>query len=198
MLDPLTALSLGSNIVQFVDFSLRLVSTSAEIAGSTPGASANNLGLENVYSRLQKFTTELQSIGSPPEPYDVDPTASVEELAHANRIKPHVSAILEIAADCQIVNKELLGILDGLHIDPASSRRRLRAVGVALKSVLKSKRIEELKKQLERFQQLLTLHFFPLLKFVFFVFFSNFFFSSSAVSRMVPFLTLSTNVCQTQ
>jgi hypothetical protein len=53
MLDPLNALSLASAVVQFVDFSSRLISTGYDIYRSNEGAAAENLEIEAATSILQ-------------------------------------------------------------------------------------------------------------------------------------------------
>jgi hypothetical protein len=51
-MDPLTAFSLACGIVQFVDFSSKLVSKGYEISISAEGALAENLDLETVTTDL--------------------------------------------------------------------------------------------------------------------------------------------------
>ena len=48
MLDPMAALGLAGNIVQFVDFSIKLVGKVHEIHKSVDGALAENLDIEIV------------------------------------------------------------------------------------------------------------------------------------------------------
>lgn len=51
-MDPLTALGLASNIVQFVDFASKLISQSHEIYQSADGALEDNVALEHVAKNL--------------------------------------------------------------------------------------------------------------------------------------------------
>lgn len=177
-MDPLTALGLASNIVQFVDFALKLYSASAEIVGSARGATAQNLELDKVYTRLQTFTSDLKlaADSEPSTPADGHPAAGAlgnalgdaPGNAHTKAIRPHVAAIEQIAVDCRVVCDQLLDVVNGLRVDPAASNRRLRSLGAALKTAFSAKKIAGLDERLKRFQSLLALHFFPLLKLVLF------------------------------
>jgi hypothetical protein len=53
MLDPLTALSLAGNIVQFVDFSTKLLAKGHELYKSADGTSVG-------YSELEAIAKDLQ------------------------------------------------------------------------------------------------------------------------------------------
>jgi hypothetical protein len=52
-MDPLTALGLASNIVQFVDFTSKLISTAHSLYTSTSGAKAEHLELEALANTLR-------------------------------------------------------------------------------------------------------------------------------------------------
>jgi hypothetical protein len=58
-MDPLTAVSLAGNIVQFVDFSVKLVTGAYEIAGSSTGRLAK---YEEVYIIAQSITKLHENI----------------------------------------------------------------------------------------------------------------------------------------
>ncbi|ERS98115.1 hypothetical protein HMPREF1624_04895 [Sporothrix schenckii ATCC 58251] len=167
MLDPLTALGLATNIVQFVDFGLKLFSTSIEIAQSAKGATSLNLELEHAYTTLCNFASDLQFTddGTSDRPQS-NGGAAVDTLgkAHAKAIRPHIAAIEGIAADCQDVCHQLLRVVRGLRVDPGSSKRRLKSVAAAVRMVWSEKKIKSLEERLRRFQELLALHFLPLLK----------------------------------
>ena len=59
-MDPLTALGLAANIVQFVDFTSKLISQSHEIYRSADGALEDHVALENVANNLSKLSDELK------------------------------------------------------------------------------------------------------------------------------------------
>jgi hypothetical protein len=59
----LAVLGLASNVLQFVDFVLKLNSTGTEVAGSLNGASERILEIEKVYSSLDNFSSKLNVKG---------------------------------------------------------------------------------------------------------------------------------------
>jgi hypothetical protein len=61
MLDPLTALGVASHIVQFVDFTVKLISKSHEIYNSTDGALIANKDLEAIAAHLNRLTERLRT-----------------------------------------------------------------------------------------------------------------------------------------
>lgn len=168
-MDPLTALGLAGNVVQFVDFALDLISTGAEIADSARGATERTLELEKVYNTLKTFTSKLGPKGS-----DLTLAADISEgneplsgLAGGGKaIKAHATALEEIAVDCKTLCDQLLNMVKGLRVKEGTSNPRIRSLGIALKTAFAGKKVNELEERLKRFQALIALHFFPLLKFV--------------------------------
>jgi hypothetical protein len=61
MLDPLTALSVAGNIVQFIDFSTKLIAKGHELYNSVDGATVGNAELEVIARDLQDLNGRLQS-----------------------------------------------------------------------------------------------------------------------------------------
>jgi len=62
-MDPLTALGLAANIIQFVDFASKLLSTGQELYQS--GASAPNLELSLVADDVLLLCTKLKNSSAP-------------------------------------------------------------------------------------------------------------------------------------
>jgi hypothetical protein len=169
-MDPLTAIGLAGNVVQFVDFALKLVSTSAEIAGSARGATESTLELETVYTTLKTFTLQLEVKETDPRPITgiSEGDGALEGLGRNGKaIKDHITALEKIAVDCKIVCDQLLNVVGGLRVKTGTSNRRIKSFGAAFKTALARGKISELEERLNRFQISIALHFFPLLKFVF-------------------------------
>jgi hypothetical protein len=53
MLDPLTALSLASSVIQFVDFGIKLFRSGRELYGSSNGSSVGNQDLDTIAKDLK-------------------------------------------------------------------------------------------------------------------------------------------------
>lgn len=164
-MDPLTALGLVGNVVQFVDFALKLIGTGAEIAGSAGGATEGTLELEKVCNTLNTFTLKLGLEESGQNPI-VDLPEGDGALAGGGKAKEHVMALQEIAIDCRTVCGQLLDIVKGLRVNKGTSNARIKSFAAAIKTARAGKKISGLEERLKRFQTLITLHFFPLLKFV--------------------------------
>jgi hypothetical protein len=60
MLDPLTAISLAGNIVQFVDFTAKVISKTRELARSTHGTTQEAYNAEIVIRDLLKLSEQLK------------------------------------------------------------------------------------------------------------------------------------------
>jgi hypothetical protein len=60
MLDPITAIGVAGNIVQFVDFAIKLLSKSKEIYQSADGASVEYRSLEAIAANLSRMTDRLR------------------------------------------------------------------------------------------------------------------------------------------
>jgi hypothetical protein len=59
VLDSLSTISLAGNIVQFVDFAIKIVSKSKQILSN--GAASENLALEDVTEKLLDIVSRLKS-----------------------------------------------------------------------------------------------------------------------------------------
>ena len=60
VLDPFTAIGLASNIVQFVDYSSKLMTSTCEIYKSRTGTSAHHVYLEGIATRLLNLSDSLE------------------------------------------------------------------------------------------------------------------------------------------
>ncbi|KAI7779269.1 hypothetical protein LA080_001032 [Diaporthe eres] len=60
-MDPLTAFSLAGTIIQYLDFTTSLVRTTVEIHDSIKGLSSEVSSLEEVYTALSEFSSELET-----------------------------------------------------------------------------------------------------------------------------------------
>ncbi|PMD12243.1 hypothetical protein NA56DRAFT_695611 [Hyaloscypha hepaticicola] len=161
-MDPLTALGLVGNVVQFVDFALKLISTGAEIAGSARGATEGTLELEKVCNTLNTFTLKL-GLEESGQNRIADSPEGDGALADNGETKKHVMALEEIAVDCRTVCGQLLNIVKGLRVNKGNSNTRIKSFAAAIKTARAGGKISGLEERLKRFQTLITLHFFPLL-----------------------------------
>jgi hypothetical protein len=135
-MDPLSAVGLASNIVQFVDFASTLVSKGAEIYKSAEGSTAIHGDLRASTERLQALSNALQSRILIPRDEDE-------------------YQIVKIATECTKISAELAKALDELAATPNS---RGSSAWKALQSVWKLPKIEETARRLEMYRNDLHMH----------------------------------------
>ena len=126
-MDPVAALGLAGNIVQFVDFSCKILHDSKILYGSSTGVSADNDIINSIASDIIDLDNAL--------------TAPSEVGAIPNSARSLASAFKTVAA-------ELLKVLEKIRVE--GSNRRWKSFVQALRSVWKKEQIEELVKRMER------------------------------------------------
>jgi hypothetical protein len=132
-MDPITAISLASSIVTFVDFATKIVSGTYEVYRS--GATDDNVHVDTIVEDLTEITAHL-SVAIPGKT--------------ANEI-----ALKNLAAKCEVVSGKLQAILDSLKV--SGDRTMWKSLKVRIKSMRESKDIIELEKQLADYRsQILT------------------------------------------
>jgi hypothetical protein len=148
-MDPLSALSLASCIVQFVDFSSKLISKGHLIYSSANGALIENLDLEVVTCDLSQLTTRL----------------GLHEKAIC--CTKEDQNLEDLASRCSALAKELLDKLDRLKVDDDVKNRRWKSFRQALKTVWSKKDLDEIAARLAGFRSQLELYILVSLRKVF-------------------------------
>ena len=126
-MDPLSALSLASNIVQLVDVGTRVVSATFELY--SPDGITMNGELERVTSDLVKICSALER----PQDQINGPQSSDSELQ-----------LIPLSKSCKALGEELLTVLNSLKVQ--SPHKKWQSFRQALKAVWKEKEIERYKK----------------------------------------------------
>lgn len=127
MLDPLTALSLAGNIIQFVDFASKLLIKGREIYNSADGLSVGDQELQTIATDLQdianRFENPIQShLPSNPEHFGMQPKID--------------RRLLELSSKCSSVADELIHALEKLRLsDSNHTNRRWKSARYAFKSL---------------------------------------------------------------
>jgi len=147
VLDPLTALSLAGNIVQFVDFSIQIVSRTKKLYGS----SRETL---DVYQELDLVTSDLK------KSCNLIPKALLSSTSENE--SESEGTLQEICGTCHKVADELLARLDRLKVRKDSSakgRRKLfQSFHSAMMSVWSKKEIEDLVSRLSSLRDQIQTH----------------------------------------
>ena len=135
-MDPLTAISLASAIIQFIDFSSKLVGGAREIYASAAGATEENQSLDVVTSEMRQLASRLVPLKNDGQTEDE-------------------RALSRLATECKIVSDQLEGLLGKLRSSEPKSKAR--SVWISLKSKLYEREKMELQKRLENCRSQLEL-----------------------------------------
>ncbi|KAI2631860.1 hypothetical protein GGR54DRAFT_627466 [Hypoxylon sp. NC1633] len=136
-MDPFAEIGLAANIVAFVDFGFKLLSTARSIHESTSGVSKINSDLSSKALQLQRLATDLEV------------TKPISALSEKER------SLLGIAAECKSVSADLERLLNKLKAkDPKSKRQAFRA---AIHDMWKKDEKSDLEHRLSRCRDQLTL-----------------------------------------
>ena len=150
MLDPLSAFSLASSIVQIIDFSIKLIEHGHELYDK--GALAKN-------SELEQATEDLTLLS--------EALASSPKLGLDGKQIPYNSdevALQELAQSCQTLGQELLSILETLK--PQKPRNGIESFRKAVKAIEKSGKIESLERRLSKLQDQVNTRILAILRYV--------------------------------
>ena len=145
-MEPLAALSLASNVVQFVQFTSGLIRTAVEIHESSSGCTDDMMTLDAVYGRLGDLSHGLCS-------HSENDTIGLG----ADGFAKSVLAIKSLALSCKTDCDSLLSIVGKLKTQEGSGGLR-RSFYVALSGVWRQKDIIVLKNRLNEAQITMTLH----------------------------------------
>ena len=137
MAEALAAFGIAVNIMQFIDFSSRVLSTSYKLYKSSRGVSEEHQALEDITNDLRNISSGLQHAVRQEEQHR---SASSDDLQ-----------LQKLGAKCSLACDELLSALEHLKaLDRPSKWANLRA---ALRSVWKESRIDGFRARVNEFRQ---------------------------------------------
>ena len=148
-MDPLSALSLASNVVQLVDFGSRLISKSQEVYKSADGTSNVNGNLETITKDLTRICSSLIQ----PEHYINKEQASVPEIA-----------LIPLCRSCKKLGDEFLSVLKTLKVK--GRHQKWSTVRQALRTAWKESTILSYEKRLGDFRSQIVAHLISILRYV--------------------------------
>ena len=139
-MDPLSALTVASSVIEFVDFGFKLMSGSHELYNSTDGSSSINSELEFITKDLTEICSRLSQNGSCIH----DRMATKPELA-----------LLQMSQSCEKLAQEFLSVLQSLKVGTRHKKRS--SIWQALRSVLKKKQIATYEERLRNYRSQIAL-----------------------------------------
>lgn len=142
-MDPLTALSVAGNIIQFVDFGTKLLSQATELYKSSVGTLRINDELELVTTDLRDLVTKLK-LSYYPEGKSEDSEGDVSQWTSFSRLCDEAAALAE----------ELIERLVKLKVK-GGKNRIWRSVKQAVEAAWSEKELASMKKRLLSFREAL-------------------------------------------
>lgn len=133
MSDPLTALSVAAAVVQFVDFSSKLLLTGVGIYKAASGAAEANEELGRHVENIQLLTSDIVIASSTPQ-----------LMLSANEKK-----IIALAKRCQEISRTLLDLLEDLKVKGKGARRVVAAARQSIRSKVHADKIDNLRRALD-------------------------------------------------
>ena len=146
-MDPFSALGLASNVLQFVDVGVRLVSKGREIHNSVDGNLSVNREIELTTKDLIQICDGLTS----PESH-----VDLRDSSEAER------ALIPLCNACKQLGEELLHILQSLSL--GNKHRKWMTVRQALRSACKKSKIRSYEQRLGAFRSQIVAHLMSMLQ----------------------------------
>lgn len=133
VLEAFGAIALAGNILQFIEFTSKVVSKSVDVYHSASGASQENIVLQTITEELRRLSDSI----------------AVEHVGASEDDQ----ALVTLAGLCRAQAVKLMTVLQGLNVRADGKQsRKWESVYQALKSEWKKDEIEEFQKTLARFQ----------------------------------------------
>jgi hypothetical protein len=117
-LDPVIAVALAGNVMQFIDFGCRLLSKSIDLYHSFNGISAENSELEFVARDVQDLISPLRLSAEARST-----TPAPDSLEQSTQISPAASTILSVLKSCDAIANELLSAVEELKVKNGPHRK---------------------------------------------------------------------------
>ncbi|KAI1084093.1 hypothetical protein F5B20DRAFT_365513 [Whalleya microplaca] len=140
-MDPLSALSLAGNIVQFVDFASKLCHNTQQIYRSCSGQSATVEHLDGIYDRLLDFDKLLRV-----------QTEARDGASITTTVSEHYGAIEPLLDGCRLECDKLLEITLKIKAKEGSKGRRWESFRKAMHEVWRTEDISRLQIRLRDYQ----------------------------------------------
>ena len=148
VLDPLSALGLASNVIQFVEFGCKLVSGAVEIYEARDGTLAANSELGYIIEDLRDMSVSL----GPGSQHQVSGLSKDE------------TKLQELAISCKELADEFLLVLENLKVQ--GRHKRWKSALQATRSAWNKRQIRNYMKRINEFRSQLTARLVSILRFV--------------------------------
>ncbi|KAL4910870.1 hypothetical protein BDW74DRAFT_172330 [Aspergillus multicolor] len=141
-MEPLSALSIATAVIQIVEFATKLVSKSKELYTSESGVLADHAEKAAISSRLNSLSKGL--------------LLSVNGIPTSQKLSPAQEGLRQVAEETQVLAEDFLATLDRLKVDP--TKRKWTSFRQALKSVWTKEQLEGRMVILDRLGRVVVIH----------------------------------------
>jgi hypothetical protein len=156
-MDPFSALSVASAVVQFVDFSSKIIAGSREIHSSVSGQLLEHAELEEITSSLVELNRDLEVSLSGNPPTDKLSPNDRELKSLCEQCQNIAVELLEALAQLKAPGDEELKIAGKNKSKSPGRRSPWKSFKQALLSIWARERIDDMQKRLDRFRGQLVL-----------------------------------------
>lgn len=150
VLDPLSALSVAGNVVQFTEFTINLLSKSRKIFNSEEGALVENLELEAVARNLAELSGRIR------ETFPSQTRGQVLTYDDVN--------LKTVCDNCSAVAEELLAALGKLRLQ--GKHEKWTSFRMALKTLLSENELNGISRKLEGYRRQLDTQLLASLRYI--------------------------------
>jgi len=141
-MEPLSALSIATAVVQFLDFAGKVVSGTWQIyRGQPPKGTEANSDVRSITISLNKVTKNLQAS---------------KRKSSSKHWSSQDAAISMLAESCTEVGEQLLTLLDRLRSQ--SNHRAWASFRTALRTIWSEKEVDKLCQTLDSYRQQISMH----------------------------------------
>ncbi|KAI3336494.1 hypothetical protein HD806DRAFT_7672 [Xylariaceae sp. AK1471] len=143
-MDPVTAVALAGNILQFIQFVGGLLDNTRKLHASATSTSCMNNHFQDICGTLITFNMQLQR-------------TSVSSTEQGDKLSKHAKPLAECAAACRRECEDLLRIMNQLQAIATKGPRYWNSFRAALAEVWKQNEIEDLRSRIADRQRQMTL-----------------------------------------
>lgn len=148
-MDPFSVLGCAAAILQFVEFSVKIIGSTHEIYTSQSGAAQENIRIKEVTERVKQLSQHLEN-----------------NVAHHVGGYPSRTSnvIVNLAQDAQSLAEQLLRCIDSLSIGRSARFQSWEAFRKALRGYLQADHIKTLQIRLDELRSELMLHLITMIR----------------------------------
>jgi hypothetical protein len=138
-MDPLSALSVATNVIQFVDFGCKLVSQTRQIYKSVDGTLSDRVVVEVLAVDLESLSLNLQNSLRENQPVNAEGQQEVSE---------YDKALDDLCRRCHGIAKDLIAKLNKLKVQGSTRHRNWESFKKVLRATWGKEELDSLATQL--------------------------------------------------